>query len=171
MIRNKNLLTENSKTDNIENNKYKQGNLFNMKQNLNYPLSQNNHSQKYIRNNDNSFNNKKSKELINSTNNEKFISIPSNGLINSKEISNSDYNYNYKNEKNKNSYKNIYLNNYILKRKKFKVTRNYDDITKYFSKNYKRTKITNDNLLTDFDTNNSKQNNIFYLINNNNNNQ
>ena len=164
MLRNKNLLTENSKTDNIENNKYRPGNLFNMRQNLLYPLTQSNGSQKYKRNNENSFNNKKSHEFINSTNNEKFISIPSNGLINSKEISNSDYNYN----KNKKSYRNIYINNYILKRKKFKVARNYEDITKYFSKSYKRTKITTDTILTDFDTNNSKQNNIFYLVNNNN---
>ena len=152
MYRNEILLTENSKNEHLENTKYYKGNLYNMKQKMSFPFNKNNKNQNFIKNND---------ILINPS--------PNNRLINIKDLSNLDYKYKNGNKDYTNNYLNkIYINNYIPRKKKFKVARNEQDIKKYFSKDYKKNILTNDIILSDYDTNNSKRNNIFYLVNNNN---
>ena len=163
MYRNENI-TENSKTDYIDKNRYKNNILLNNPQNFPFPMNQGNKTQVILRNKENSFNNRNFENLPNSANIEYINSLPSNGLINIKDLSKGDYN-DKNGSKNNNSNKNIYINNYNPVKKKCKIARNYEDITKYFSKNYKRNKMTNDNILTDFDSNDSKKNNVFYLIN------
>ena len=169
MNRNENKITENSKTEYVDKSRYKNIIFKNNPHNISIPFNLSNKGKLLLRNKENSFNNKNFQDLTNSSNNEFIKTIPSNGLINITNLPKGDYipRKDYKNKKMKNTYKQeIYINNYNPRKKKCKIARNYDDITKYFSKDYKRTKITNDIILTDFDTNNSKNNNIFYLINN-----
>ena len=168
MLRNDIILTENSKTDYEDENKYKNNFFKNNPQNISIPYYQSNKSQLMLRKKDNTFNNRNAQNLSNSENNKFINSIPNNGLINFKNLPNGGYEYekeNKKKEKNNNK-KKIYINNYNMRKKKCKIARNYENVAKYFSKDHKRTKITNDIILTDFDTINSKNNNIFYLINN-----
>ena len=151
MHRNEFLLTENSKIEHLENNKYYKGNLYNMKQKMLFPFTKNFKNQNNIKNND---------ILINPN--------PNNRLMDIKDLSHLDYKYkNENNDYTKNYLNKIYINNYIPRKKKFKVARNEQDIKKYFSKDYKKNILTNDIILSDYDTNNSKRNNIFYLVNNN----
>ena len=166
MNRNENKITENSKTDYIDKSRYK--NIDNPL-NISIPSNLNNKGRSLLRNKENTFNNTNFQDLTNSSNNEFIKANQRNGLINIKNLQKRDYilRKDIKNKKRKNTYKQeIYINNYNPRKKKFKRARNYDEITKYFSKDYKRTKITNDIILTDFDSNHSKNNNIFYLINN-----
>ena len=163
MIRNRNLLTENSKTQNYENINYKNK----LKQNYFSPnISQSRHSHKFTENNDNnSFSNKKNpnfSSLIKNTN-----PIPSNGIINTKETSSrTNYSINPLKVGNNKNYNNIkFINNYKPKSRTFNIIRNGKDISKYLSKDFKRNETLKDNILN-FDSNNSKNTkNVFYLIN------
>ena len=151
---NENLLTDNS-LKNTESKRYKIDKFSNTNKNLLYPTTeQSTQSQRKVLKAENSF-----KNYIKNNHLENDNSMPRYYPGNQNDIS-----------KSQNFSGKIYMNNYKPKNKKFKVFRNEDDITKYFSKNYKKnkTKNNNDNILNDFDTNNSKKNNIFYLINDNN---
>ena len=166
MNRNENGLTENAKTQQLENHNYNNENLYNIKQHLLFPTyEQNNQTQKMLKKNGISYTYNKNQYYINSSNSENINSFSS-----SKKISKTDY------SPKRGYYSKIYINNYKPKNKKFKVIRNDNDILKYFSKNYKKNKINDnkdndDSLLNDFDTTQSNKNNIIYLINPNNNNE
>ena len=141
---------------NTENKRYKKDKFSNTNKNILYPTTEpSTQSQRRILNPENSF-----KNYIKKNHSENDNSISRYYALNQSEMSKSQ-NYSGK----------IYMNNYKPKNKKFKIFRNQDDITKYFSKNYKKNKAKNNNdnnILNDFDTNNSKKNNIFYLVNDNN---
>ena len=166
MNRNENGLTENAKTQQLENHNYNNENLYNIKQHLLFPTyEQNNQTQKMLKKNGISYTYNKNQYYINSSNSENINSFSSN-----KKISKTDY------SPKRGYYSKIYINNYKPKNKKFKFIKNDNNILKYFSKNYKKNKINDnkdndDSLLNDFDTTQSNKNNIIYLINPNNNNE
>ena len=173
MKRNINELTENSKTQQIDNLKYKSGNIYNIKTHF-FPSSE--QTEKSFRNTGNSNTYNKYQDYINTANTENVNSISSKGIYIQKIMKNNYSPFPENNKNNTRYHKNVYINNYKPKNKKFKVIRNDNDILKYFSKNYKKNKINDnkdndDSLLNDFDTTQSNKNNIIYLINPNNNNE
>ena len=168
MKRNVNELTENSKTQQIDNIKYKNGKVYNIKKHFLFPSSE--QTEKSFRNTGIIYSNNKNQDYINTANSENINSISTSGIYMQNITKNNYSPFTENNKKNKRYQNNIYINNYKPKNRKFKVIRNDNDILKYFSKNYRKNNInkTNNILLTDFDSQPNK-NNTFYLVNNDNN--
>lgn len=166
MYRNKNFFQENSKIQNTESNKFKKGKLLDLKQNLILPTSQSTQSQNIIQNNDSDI--PYQYNYINSN-------YSDNGINSMNEIKKENQNRkNGKTKKFDDIFKKTYINNFKPRNKKFHIIRNgtENDIAKYFSKNHNnKSKQSIDNILDDFDINDSNKNNVFYLVNDKNNNK